>query len=247
MQFVLERGKKETHPVQTGVLYFLEHEGYFVVGFAFTIRSVFRMYFAQKDILTCKESRVKKGLFIQVLSVMQEKNEEREMERGRVERGDAEKREERRLVGKSGEREGGWKGKSGERRGFWAGRERGDWWRRVPSGMQGNSEEREMEKGRVERGDAGKRVGAEEWRTRGRMEGEEWREGGFWEGVKRGDWRGRAENGREDGRGRVGGGFWEGRERVDLCGRLETGVQGKSEERKMEKGRVKIGRWKREE
>jgi hypothetical protein len=30
-----------THPVQTGVLYFLEHEGYFVVGFAFTIRSVF--------------------------------------------------------------------------------------------------------------------------------------------------------------------------------------------------------------
>ena len=45
VQCVLERGKK-THPVQTGVLYFLEHEGYFVVGFAFTIRSVFRMYFA---------------------------------------------------------------------------------------------------------------------------------------------------------------------------------------------------------
>jgi hypothetical protein len=35
-----------THPVQTGVMYFLEHEGCFAVGFVFTIGSVFGMYFA---------------------------------------------------------------------------------------------------------------------------------------------------------------------------------------------------------
>jgi hypothetical protein len=37
-----------THPVQTEILYFLEHEGYLAVDFAFNIGSVFRMYFAEK-------------------------------------------------------------------------------------------------------------------------------------------------------------------------------------------------------
>jgi hypothetical protein len=45
VQFVLERGKKHIL-FKLEFMYFLEHEGYFVVGFAFTIRSVFRMYFA---------------------------------------------------------------------------------------------------------------------------------------------------------------------------------------------------------
>ncbi len=37
------------------------------------------------------------------------------------------------------------------------------------------------------------------------------------------------------------GGFLEGRERVNLYGRVENGMQGKGEEREMEKGRVDGG------
>jgi hypothetical protein len=35
-----------THPVQTEVMYFKNMKAVFVVGFVFTIGSVFRMYFA---------------------------------------------------------------------------------------------------------------------------------------------------------------------------------------------------------
>ncbi len=76
VQFALERGKKHIlFKLEFCIL--LEHEGYFVVGFAFAIRSVFRMYFAKKDILTCKESRVKKGLFIHYSFCMKEKNQKK--------------------------------------------------------------------------------------------------------------------------------------------------------------------------
>jgi hypothetical protein len=47
---------------------------------------------------------------------------------------------------------------------------------------------------------------------------------------------------RKDGRGRIErNGFWGGEERGDLCGRVENGMQGKSEEREMEKGGVDSG------
>ena len=37
----LERREKEQHPVQTGVLYFLEHEGYFCSWFCFYYKKCF--------------------------------------------------------------------------------------------------------------------------------------------------------------------------------------------------------------
>jgi hypothetical protein len=53
-----------------------------------------------------------------------------------VERGDAEKREERRLMGKSGEREGGWKGRVGR-----DGREEGILGKSEEMGLVGKSGE----------------------------------------------------------------------------------------------------------
>jgi hypothetical protein len=77
-----------------------------------------------------------------------------------LDRGDAEKREERGLVRKSGERDGGWKGRVGRH-----GRE---------EGILGKSEERGLV------GRSGEREGGWKWKSVGRILGRKGKRGFVW-------------------------------------------------------------------